>query len=150
MLDPSPQQPSTLKDWILEIPTREWLQKKERCEVEKFLSWSPWHVIKLAESHDLVLLYRKFPRKLETFLLYTFSERIINRQFLYHRMVGHIGVLEYTPGYHYDFSTAPKRLRPLGALVDASHWCPDMPFCSFIALIHIIIILDLPSNTVLA
>lgn len=42
-------------------------------------------------------------------------------------MVGHIGVLEDIPGYHYDFSTAPKRLRPLGALVDASHCCPDMP-----------------------
>jgi hypothetical protein len=52
-------------------------------------------------------------------------------------MVGHIGVLEDIPGYHYDFSTAPTGLRPLGALVDASHWCPDMPFYS-IALIYMI------------
>lgn len=61
-------------------------------------------------------------------------------------MVGHIGVLEDIPGYHYDFSTAPKRLRPLGALVDASHCCPDMPFNFFLASINIHIIRDFLSE----
>lgn len=62
-------------------------------------------------------------------------------------MVGHIGVLEDIPGYHYDFSTAPKRLRPLGALVDASHCCPDMPFSFFLVSINIHIIRDFLSES---